>query len=482
LHKQSPKPERLFLSKTVIGRREASYAWAAVLLSALGFIAIAPYATMALPQVQAFIPAYESAMIVCDLITAVLLFGQSNFFRARELLVLASGYLFTALIAFVHALTFPGVFAPSGLLGGGSQSTAWLYIFWHVVFPLCVTAYSLLSKSTSSLRRGLDRGEMSKHHPGAAALGAIAAVIALVGACSYVAIAHGNVLPALILNGHFTPALSMAVWGILALTVVALVTLWRRRPRTIIDLWLMVVMCVWLFDIALSAGLNEARFDVGWYAGRIYGLLAATFLLVVLLAENAAHYARLALLSEKLGSANDELEQLSLHDPLTGLANRRYFDEYLADQIAVARRHKRELGLIICDVDSFKAYNDDYGHQAGDEALRRVGLALQSCCRRPGDLAVRYGGEEFAMILPETGLSGALNVAETLRCAVTNMRLAHARSATGSVLSVSGGVAVMLGGMEVSAEELIRAADQSLYQAKRLGRNRMVPVATVKAA
>ena len=140
---QSDDPS-LFLATAPADRREVQLALAAVVASTAIFIASIPYSTVKLAAVPAFIPAYESALIVCDLITAVLLFGQFRFLRLPGLLVLASGYLFTAVIALVHALTFPGVFAPTGLLGAGSQSTAWLYIIWHAGFPSFVIAYAAL--------------------------------------------------------------------------------------------------------------------------------------------------------------------------------------------------------------------------------------------------------------------------------------------------------------------------------------------------
>jgi PleD family two-component response regulator len=116
----------------------------------------------------------------------------------------------------------------------------------------------------------------------------------------------------------------------------------------------------------------------------------------------------LSQVSAQLSLVNSSLEKLSRHDGLTGLANRRFFDSYLAEQITIARRHKRSLALVLGDVDSFRAYNDHYGHQAGDECLKQVAAALQSCCRRSADMAARYGGEEFAMILPDTEHGAAL--------------------------------------------------------------------------
>jgi diguanylate cyclase (GGDEF)-like protein len=181
----------------------------------------------------------------------------------------------------------------------------------------------------------------------------------------------------------------------------------------------------------------------------------------------------LAQVSSQLQRVNGSLELLTHEDGLTGVANRRRFDAYLADQINVARRYGRTLALVLCDVDSFKAYNDHYGHQAGDECLKQVAAALRSCCRRPADMAARYGGEEFALILPETELGAAVQIAEAARDAVAQLGIAHQKSPTAPYVSISGGVAILLQVGEINAQQLIRVADQHLFEAKRLGRNRI---------
>jgi len=181
---------------------------------------------------------------------------------------------------------------------------------------------------------------------------------------------------------------------------------------------------------------------------------------------------------QRLGSANASLEYLSLHDGLTDLANRRLFDRYLADQTTIARRHQRPLALILCDVDSFKAYNDHYGHQAGDDCLKQIAAALQTCCRRPADMAARHGGEEFAMILPDTELSSAAQIGESARDAVAGLKIPHQHSTAGSYASISGGVAVLDRSGEMTVQQLTAAADEALYQAKHLGRNQMVSAQT----
>jgi diguanylate cyclase (GGDEF)-like protein len=309
-----------------------------------------------------------------------------------------------------------------------------------------------------------------------AILSSVAAVLAAVCLLTFFATAGHEYLPTLMRGNQHLTAFVIAASSTWALSLVALAVLWWRRRRTVIDLWLMVVMGAWLFDIALAVVLNAGRYDLGYYAGRIYGLLAASFLLIVLLTENGKHFARLVRLSAQLNTANNALERLSMQDGLTDLSNRRCFDTYLAGQIALARRNKRALALVLCDVDSFKAYNDHYGHQAGDACLKQVAAALQSCCRRPADMAARYGGEEFAMILPETELAGAAHLAEVARGAVAQLRIPHAHSIAAPYVTISGGVAVLFRKIDLSGLQLIAAADQALYQAKHLGRNRMVSV------
>jgi diguanylate cyclase (GGDEF)-like protein len=478
---------RIFLSTDLASRSETRFALAAALVSVVIIVVVAPFAKTQLTQIIGFIPAYQSALIVCDLITSVMLFSLFNNLRSRALFVLACGYLFNAFMAFSQLLSFPGVFSATGLFGAEYQSAPWLYLFWHGGFPLFVILYALLKDQGREAAVTSETAGSPRYPANIVILAGVAAVLSI--ACGLTFIATGNhvTLPMLLLVDHKTLVFDVVVTSLWILCLFALVILYRRRPHTVLDLWLMVAMCAWLSDIALASILNAGRFDLGWYGGRLYGLASASFVLIVLLIESGKHYVRLTQLSAELSAANDSLEQLSLHDGLTDLANRRYFDKYLATQIAIARRYKRSLALVICDVDHFKAYNDHYGHQAGDECLKQVAAALRSWCRRPADLAARYGGEEFAMILPDTDLTGAAHIAEAAREAIAQLGIPHEHSTTAPYVSISGGFAALLGKVDITAEQLISAADQSLYQAKHLGRNRMVsvppePVTSTKSA
>jgi diguanylate cyclase (GGDEF)-like protein len=447
-----------------------------MLLSTAVFIVAVPYAKVPLAQFPVFIPIYVTAFVICDLITAVLLFGQYRALGSRALLVLAGAYLFNATVTFAYALIFPGMFAPAGLLGSGPQTSSAMYMFWHTGFPLLVMAYARTKHEQDDAREPMEL-KAGGLKPGQAKywiLVVVAAVILVVAGFTAFATTAQGVLPVFLDANHTTATGKAFLVSIWLLSLLALGVLWRRKPHRALDVWLHVVMCVWLFDIALSAVLNAGRYDLGWYVGRIYGLLAACVLLIVLLSENARHYAWLMHVSAELRKTNDTLMHISMQDGLTDLANRRSFDKYLAEQMATAARHKRDLALVLLDVDHFKSYNDEYGHQAGDDCLKLIAAALGSCCQRPADLVARYGGEEFAMLLPDTNREGASHIAEAARAAIAELRLPHSKCSTGHYVSISSGIAFHQPSGAMTSEMLITAADKALYQAKADGRNRVV--------
>ncbi len=174
-----------------------------------------------------------------------------------------------------------------------------------------------------------------------------------------------------------------------------------------------------------------------------------------------------------LRRANESLLRLSCLDPLTGLSNRRVFDQTLDKECARAGRSEATVSLVILDVDHFKALNDSEGHQRGDEYLVMVGTVLNLLARRQGDVVARYGGEEFAVILPETSAVEALRIAESIRLAIVRRALPHPASPVAPVLTVSMGVATSAPEWCSTPEQLVAAADNALYRAKRSGRNRV---------
>jgi len=282
----------IFLSTMPASRGDRKAALVVVGISVALFACAAPFAGVPLTPVPAFVASYQSALATNDVITAVLLFSQFAISRSRALLLLASGYLFTAMAAIVHALTFPDLFVPGGLLSAGAQTTVWLYMIWHGGFPLLVLGYALLkTPNNGSKIRGSTSG---------AIVTSIIVIAVTVVAFTWLVTAQHDLLPTLLSHGHYTPVMLWVVSMVWCLSFAALVTLWLYKPHSVLDIWLMVVMCAWMFDIALSAVLNVARFDVGFYLGRIYGLGAASFVLAVLLIDSVGVQAKLARLLSSL--------------------------------------------------------------------------------------------------------------------------------------------------------------------------------------
>lgn len=179
---------------------------------------------------------------------------------------------------------------------------------------------------------------------------------------------------------------------------------------------------------------------------------------------------------------SDHLRTLSLLDGLTGIANRRCFDERLEMEWRRAFRSARPLSLLMVDVDHFKRYNDHYGHAAGDECLQHIAQALKCTLTRPGDVVARFGGEEFVCLLPETEASGAVAVAQMLQQRVRDLARPHESSPTDSVVTVSIGVGHTDGRMPIAALDLVRTADAQLYRAKASGRGRVCAAESMNAA
>ena len=263
-----PTPKQIRSAKAVV----------AVLIVALGIVA--PFAATPLPQFSAFIPFLNAAILVTDLITAILLFALFSIYPSRAVLVLAAGYLFTALIVIPHALTFPGAFSPTGLLGAGLQTTAWLYIFWHFGFPTALLIYAWLKDEKYAIRGSIR-----------SAIGwCIAVTISLVCGLVLLATAGDRFLPRLFVDAtHLSPLGNYAPALDLSFCALALAFLWIRR-RSVLDMWLIVVVCALIGELALTL----IRFSLGFYASRVFSLATSTIVLIILLGETTRLYASLA--------------------------------------------------------------------------------------------------------------------------------------------------------------------------------------------
>jgi signal transduction histidine kinase len=275
------------LSSLEPSRAQRRLALAVALALLVAFLLVeGPLSRMQLPRIEPFVPIYATAMFVNDSLTAVLLFAQFSILRSRALLVISSGYLFTGLMLIPWILTFPGIFAPSGLLDAGLQSTAWLYIVWHSGFPLFVIAYALMKDADPAKR-------FWSGSVGAAIGSSVVMTAAIVAAAAFVVTTDDPRLPHLMLD----PVRLSAQWSYAAgfaasLSAFALLVLWVRL-RSVLDLWLMVVMCAFVIEICLISFPVPVRYSVGWYAGRICGAVSGSVILLVLLYEITALYAQL---------------------------------------------------------------------------------------------------------------------------------------------------------------------------------------------
>lgn len=245
----------------------------------------------------------------------------------------------------------------------------------------------------------------------------------------------------------------------------------------------------WLIVVAYEAvtiGVLHSPSQVVWthnfffIGSNILGMLAcysieryarADFLMERLLQEEKEKVRRA---NQELNEKNEELRGLAEIDDLTKIPNRRMFEQELKRGWRRTVRTSRPLTVLLCDVDNFKAFNDTYGHQAGDECLVKIARAVQGSARRPGDYAARYGGEEFAVILQDTGIEGAQHVAERICHAVRTLAIPHSGSTVAKSVTISVGAASIQPTHEREPEALVRKADECLYQAKGEGRNRVV--------
>jgi signal transduction histidine kinase len=294
LNTTMPEEHRLVLSRLPPGKAQKRLALGivAAIFCVFALIAANPFSGIQPVRIDAFIPAYATAMFVNDMITAILLFSQFSMLRSRALLVIASGYLFTALILIPWILTFPGMFAPNGLIGG-LQSTSALYLFWHAGFVVFVIAYALLKDRNIGLHQWSGRA-------GPAIGKSVAATVAVVCAVSILSTAGDPLLPHVATNSaRFSPLWPIYVGAPIALLCgCALALLWSRR-RSALDLWLMVVVYLYLIEVPLSYYPVPIRFSAGFYAVRVVGYLASSLVLLVLLYEIIMMYSLLGLRAQR---------------------------------------------------------------------------------------------------------------------------------------------------------------------------------------
>lgn len=433
------------------------------------------------PQFTTF---HASFVFIGDAIVGFLLLGQFFYSRLPSYLILSGAYLFCSLTTITFLLTFPGAMLAKGGIVGGTQSAIWVWHFWHTLFPVIILLALLVQTRFTEYR--VTRAWITP-----AITGMLVAVVLLAAAVTVAVTVYHDSLPVLITRQQnpLTGAFYIAGGTAAVVTLIALLfSLRLGRRRVILYLWLTVVLAAYLADIIASLGAHD-RFTVGWYGGRIEAMIAATVLLPVFVGEITLLYRQIATIMEKLVSANSDLQilvwekeqvmaklekreaeirQMAYHDHLTTLPNRRLLMDRLQQALAQAKRFKRPLAVMFLDLDRLKEINDSFGHDVGDEALRKIADKFKRCIRE-GDTISRIGGDEFIIVMPELRYpQDAALVAERILAALSDPThcLGH-----DLLISTSIGIAVCSPDCRCDMKTLINDADAAMYHAKLKGRN-----------
>ncbi len=447
-------------------------------------VVVATFRDVQLPAFPQFAAFHAGFALVVDGIIAFLLFSQFAYRRQPSYAILGAAYLFSALVAVPFLLTFPGALKSDGGVIGGPQSAIWVWHAWHIVFPL-VVVLSLLAHARAPGRAAAGERVL----PVIAWAVAASALLALLVGVAVTAF-HDR-LPVLLGAGAqpLTPAFHVVGGIAVALAACALgLAVWMARRRSVLHVWLAVLLTAFFADSLLSM-LSPARYSMAWYGGRVESMVAAGVLLLVFLGGINRLYYRLgmtvrelfvanrklaALVSEKdalveaLQRREDEIRQLAYYDPVTELPNRRMLMDRLGHDLAQGGRLGHSTAVLFLDLDKFKAVNDQFGHEAGDQLLREVGARLTRCVRS-SDTVARLGGDEFVILLPQIAhLDDAVSAAEKViglfgqPVTVAGQRLD---------VTISIGIAIAPPGIGQDAAGLLVRADAAMYAAKQAGRN-----------
>ncbi len=408
-------------------------------------ICVIPYSHRSLPVVPQFSAINLTVAVLFDTFVSLVFALQYRASGYRPLGVLTFGYSTTAVLALAQGLGFPGIMSERGLFSANPQTFIWMWMAWHAGFALLMIVFAMLRRSPER-----DRTEPSNAHVWAVvgcgcALGYAVAIVAF--RCS---------LPTLITHTVYTASFRPFEALLIVATIAAIGSMIvATRLRSVLDLWLTVALLGMLGELVLTA-FGGARFSAGWYLARILGQATSCAAALTFFAELVVLYTRMS--------------RMAFIDQLTGLGNRRTFDQRIDEALRNSVRTTEPVSLLMLDVDDFKKFNDVYGHFAGDQALRTVAASIRSAARRPLDTAARYGGEEFAVVLPNTDLAGAVKVGERIGAELAAYKIPHKGSRAGPYVTVSIGAATACGN-EVDVEGLVQRADAALYDAKAKGRN-----------
>ena len=403
--------------------------------------------------VAVFLSTATALATFAQLLTAFLLLNQYRGSQSPPLAVLALGYGGTAALG-IEALVGLNASSPAAL-ETSSAGTPWLYLLTQAYFVTYVILFVVWER-------------WCRRYPTVASGSGLPALTGLA------VLVCGGALIALSRNGEsafFAGAAALALWkaafgpALLILQIVAfLLLMFGTRLRRTVHLWLSVALAASFAATLLANASAGMGFSAAAYAGRVEWVMASSVFLVVLLSS----VYRILL---SLTSSNETLYEQAISDELTGLFNRRGFNRRIEEELRRAARKGENLALLLIDIDNFKRYNDAFGHPAGDAALGAVARVIRNQLRRAADSGCRIGGEEFAVLLPETDDAGAIAIAERIRFGVERLGIMQGQGAHHRVLTVSVGVASTSRYVGSDALALTRHADRALYDVKNAGRN-----------
>ena len=411
------------------------------------------------PKVAAFLPAYQTTVIIAYVVTGYLIFAQYRVTRSLALLYLSGGCLYTAAILIAQFLSFPGMFLERGPLFGGTQTTIWLWCFWHVGPSLGILLYVL--------SEWLRPNHLVEDTEATAGSFATVLIVTFAATMCSVTVLH-DYLPVLDVAGNFGRIASTGIGPAIELiTAAALILLWRTTGfRTVLQVWVGVALFALLCDNVITM-LGGDRLSVGWYVGRLNALFSAVVIMCMYLAEIKRAYLTSFGAAQQMAAACAQLEvavEQALNDDLTGLPGRALFLQQ-AEQLR-ARNDAAGIStaVLFLDLDGFKAINDRFGHGYGDTVLVRFAEVLRMCIRET-DIAGRFGGDEFVICLaapPAHVDATATRIAERIVQEIGN---------TGEGVGCSVGIKIC-GVDGLAVETAIHYADKAMYAEKKRGKGR----------
>ncbi|WP_088042077.1 sensor domain-containing diguanylate cyclase [Bacillus sp. EAC] len=479
LQEARDKVESLVTLKTNSHQRRFVYIVAAI-ITIISLISV-PFANLQLPEILAYQPAIFTTLITFELMTAMILYNQFRISGSPAILVLSAGYLYSAGMSLMYLLTFPGVFTEHGLFHAGLQTAPWLYLFWHLGYPIFILVYLMVESKYKNLL-------LNEKSARIATIFTISTVLLLIIGLSFVTVFFHDYLPIVLNEGKLT---SLFIYGLgTPILLTCLLTLiyfyWKKRARTITSAWLCVALLASFLDVAIVL-CGGQRYSLGWYVAKWNTLVSANIVLVGMIYEFSKMYIRMTelyrivieseynykkLFNEskkaegKIAEQNEVIKIMAYYDELTGLPNRRYLLDKLTETINQADEETR-FSVLFLDLDGFKQVNDQYGHEIGDCLLEKVANCLENTVDQQG-FSARWAGDELIILLDDQIKQERVD--EIAFDIIRSIQQINSIDGKDIVVTVSIGISVYPNdGQDVKT--LLKHADLAMYQAKQFGKN-----------